>query len=68
MNEPGTVGLLERFQEYFVAALAGIGGVYGGVKVHGSKIEDLRERLQRVERKQDRMMEHFAIKGLEGEE
>ena len=56
---------LVDFQHFIIAGLAGIFGVYGGVKVHGSKIDDLRERMARVERKQDAMMEHFAIRGLD---
>lgn len=43
-------------------------GVWGGVQVHGAQIEDIRNRLSRVERKQDALLEHFAIKGIEGSE
>lgn len=50
-----------------MAVLAAVAGVYGGVKVHGSKLADLEKRLDRIERKQDRMLEHFAIKGIEDE-
>lgn len=50
-----------------VGLLAAAFGVWGGVKVHGAQIEDLRRRLERVERKQDRMLEHFAIRGIEGD-
>lgn len=38
----------------FVAAAI---GVWGGVQVHGAQIEDIKERLRRIEEKVDRIVE-----------
>ena len=43
-------------------------GVWGGVQVHGAEIEEIKRRLNRMESKQDRMMEHFAIRWIDGDE
>ena len=51
---------LVDFQHFIIAGLAGIFGVYGGVKVHGSKIDEIIRRLDRLENKVDRIVEREA--------
>ena len=43
-------------------------GVWGGVKAHGTEIAEIKRRLERIEGKQDAMLNHFAIKGIEGDD
>ena len=53
------------------AIMAGVTGFVGmlvGIRVHGAEIENLKERLERMERKQDALLNHFAIRGIEGDD
>lgn len=40
-----------------VGIFAAAFGVYAGVQVHGAQIEDIKERLRRIEDKVDRLVE-----------
>ena len=40
-----------------MASVAGLIGIITGIRVHGSKINDLDARLTRIENKLDRMLE-----------
>ena len=51
-----------------MAGVAGFIGMLVGVKVHGAEIDNIKERLSRMEAKQDALLNHFAIKGIEGED
>ena len=61
-------GVLQVAGSAVMAGVAGFIGMLVGVKVHGSEIENIKERLTRMERKQDALLNHFAIKGIEGED
>lgn len=47
--------------DYVVTAVYGVVaaaiGVYAGVRVHGSQIDEMKERLNRIEDKLDRLIE-----------
>lgn len=40
-----------------MASVAGLIGIITGIRVHGSKINDIEQRLTRIENKLDRMIE-----------
>lgn len=52
-----TVDVVGIITSWVVAGLAGLVGIITGIKVHGTKIESLEERLTRMEDKLDRLIE-----------
>lgn len=67
-NDEGWKTLEAALINVGVGIVAAAIGVWGGVRVHGAEIEEIKRRVERIERKQDRMLEHFAIRGIEGED
>lgn len=68
MADSGGMTLEQALVNIGVGIAAAAIGVWGGVKVHGAEISEIKRRLDRIERKQDRLLDHFAIKGIEGED
>ena len=50
-------GVLQVAGSAVMAGVAGFIGMLVGVKVHGAEIENLKERLDRIEDKLDRLIE-----------
>ena len=61
-------GVLQVAGSAVMAGVAGFIGMLVGIRVHGAEIENLKERLERMERKQDALLQHFAIRGIEGDD
>ena len=52
-------GVLQVAGSAVMAGVAGFIGMLVGVKVHGAEIENLKERLDRIEDKLDRLIERL---------
>lgn len=50
-------GVIQVASSAIMAGIAGFVGMLVGVKVHGAEIENLKERLDRIELKLDRLIE-----------